>query len=341
MRSIFNEGKKFLPFGFLALLSAMPFRSSSFQLHSVKKIALAFFFFAALQVRAQDGSTDNGDDQPKLKSIKGFHLGMYMGSYFAGKYSAYTYDGYGFDRDGNKNNFYNSVLYRRIVYDYGGGNNQPDRIAPAIGVAPGDWSFDSTDMPAKMRYNIAFQFGLNTRYCYDDNNALVMDLDAIKLTATGDFTITKVNYNTSTTSGPQGPYIYQPFAIVGTEERLVFRFGYQHISGDRNTPFRFFYEIGPDLMLARVDRVQTNINGLQIDLNAYYTQPLPGYSAYRPKNFTGEGFGLFGGMGLDINTGGKWSLQFLYSPSYDLVKIGQDPKRKFQNAVGLRMYYNL
>jgi hypothetical protein len=227
------------------------------------------------------------------------------------------------------------------VYDYGGGNNFPDQIAPAINVAHGDWSFDSTDMPAVMKYNIAFLFGLDTKYVMDKRNALVMNLQLAKLTAHGDFTITKVNYNTSQTSGPQGAYVYEPFAIIGSEQRMAAQVGFQHFFGEDDSKVNFFMEGGPDLTVAKYDKNEIEINYLRIDLTQYYTNPIPGYSPYRPKNLTGFGFGVFAGMGWNLSTGGHWSAQFLYSPSYDLVNIGEMPKRRLQHGVGFRMYYQL
>ena len=319
---------------------AMP----SFAIAKSGIISALIFLACTGKLHAQETGDDGGSK--KYRDAKGFHAGLYIGSLFASKYSAATYDGYGFDINGNKNNFSNSLMYRRIVYDYGGGNNFPDQIAPAVGVVPGDWSFDSTDMPALMKYTIAFQVGLDLKYYVDKKSAFVFNLNASKLTAHGDFTITKVNYNTSLTGGPQGPYVYDPFVIIGTEQRLIFQFGFQHISHIKNEDhekklLNFFYEIGPDLVLAKYDKNQIDINGLRIDLNAYYTTPIPGFSAYRPKNLTGEGFGIWGGLGWDLNTGGKWSMQFLYSPSYDKINIGKDPKRTLQHGIGIRMYYDL
>jgi hypothetical protein len=299
-------------------------------------------FAALLSGKTSFSQEIDDDDQPKkLHGPEGFHVGLYTGVLFANKYPASTYDGYGFDINGVKNNFENSIMKRRILYDYGGGNNFPDQIAPAIGVAHGDWFFDSTDMPLTMRYNIAFLFGLDTKYTISKKSSFIMNLQLAKLTAHGDFTITKVNYNTSQTSGPQGAYIYEPFGIIGTEQRMILQVGYQYLFGEKDSKVNFFLEGGPDLTIAKYDKNLIEINSLHIDLTQYYSVPLPGYSAYRPKNLTGFGFGVFTGMGWNLNTGGKWSVQFLYSPSYDLLNIGDAPERKLQHGLGFRAYYVL
>ena len=296
-------------------------------------------FFICQGVFSQTTNWADEKKPAKPRKVKGFHAGIYMGTLFANKYSAFTYDGHGFDREGRRYNFNNSLMNYQIHYIYGGGNNLPDQIAPALGVATTDWSFDSTDMPIKMRYNVAFQVGFNGRYCFDNKNAIILNVNGSKLTATGDYTIVTYNNINSNPSLPQNSTLYVPFAIVGTEQRLAFQLGYQNI-GSSNDKFNFFWEMGMDLNIAKADKNLTSINGLVIDLNSTYYNPLAGYSPYRPPNYTGFGLGFFGGMGIDMNMGGKWSAQLLYSPSFDKINIGDTPRFKLQNAIGFRGYYN-
>ena len=77
---------------------------------------------------------DNSDNAPDINSKKKFHIGLYVGSLFANKYTAGMYDGSGFDIDGNKNSFENSLMYQKIILQYGGGygNGQIDQIAQAL-----------------------------------------------------------------------------------------------------------------------------------------------------------------------------------------------------------------
>ena len=95
---------------------------------SISKILLLIFFLAAGNVCF----SQDGDSPAPIKNGKGFHVGVYLGSFFANKYTSSLYDGYGYDVDGAKNDFLNSFMYRRIVIDYGGGNSQTDQVAVAL-----------------------------------------------------------------------------------------------------------------------------------------------------------------------------------------------------------------
>ncbi|MCC6691412.1 MAG: hypothetical protein IT235_07755 [Bacteroidia bacterium] len=280
------------------------------------------------------------DDQDSVsappKSLKGFHAGLFVGSYFANKYTARLYDGYGYDYNSNKNDFANSWMNRKINYEYGGGNGQPDRIATALNVNHGSWSFSESDMPINLKYNIAILLGANTRYCFNNLNAIVFNVYASKLTVSGNFTITLNTAQVNTTM--PGYTNTKTFSIMGNEQRLLFQAGYQRIIGDEDSPLNCFVEIGPSLSMAKFDKNQILINTLQIDITTQYN-PI-GYVTYRAKNLTGVGFGVFGGLGINLNANAKWTLQLLYTPSYDKINIGADAKSTLQHAAGLRAYYN-
>src|SRR5688572_7321666 len=110
-------------------------------------------------------------DDPEFEGMpvnrKGFHTGLYIGSYFADNHTAHMYDGYGFDAEGGKNNFEGSFMYQKIILQYGGGYGQTDYIAEALGVNPEDWTFDESDMPTNMRYKTSFLIGFHNRYSVD------------------------------------------------------------------------------------------------------------------------------------------------------------------------------
>ena len=268
--------------------------------------------------------------------MKGFHIGLFTGTLFANKYTSSLYDGYGFDPDGNKNIFQNSFMNRRINIENGGYYGGPDRIAQALGVNHSDWSFSETDMSTNLKYNVAFMVGFNSRYCFNNKDAIIFNVNGSKLTLNGNFTITINN-----------PYGGQPAirtcSIIGGEQRLLMQIGYQRIMGD-NDKFNFFMEGGFTLSLAKYLSNQINITGtnaansLTLDLSGYYSQPL--YNSFRAKGLTGVGPGLFAGMGINMSISPKWTIQLLYQPSYELINIGDNPKHKLQNALGLRAYYN-
>ena len=81
-------------------------------------------------------------------------------------------------------------------------------------------------------------------------------------------------------------------------------------------------------------------NNIYIDLmNVYYNQSP--YDYYSAKYLVGVGIGAFGGFGFNYCINPKYTLQLLYSPSYDRISLGYNPKFKLQHGVGLRIYFNL
>jgi hypothetical protein len=297
---------------------------------------IGFFLFFSVPVFSQGTDSTNTDDDNPADTInlKGFHLGLQAGVAFANKYTTNLYNGYGLDVNGNRNTFYNSFLYQQIVINYGGGNGRTDLIAQALKVNPGQWSFDESCMPVNLKYNIALLVGLNTRYCFDNKNAIILNANATKLTVNGNFII---NTSAANSSGIQGATTYQTFVITGGEQRLMTQLGCQRVLGD-NDKFNFFVEGGIDLTLAKFMKNQININNLIIDLTPYYSYPA--YGSVRSHNLIGVGLGAFAGFGFNLSISSKYTIQLLYNPSYDRINIGASPKYTLQQSIGFRAYYN-
>jgi len=313
--------------------------------HFFSAFALIVFFLFSTNCFSQD---EEESASQKNNNGKGFHAGLYIGSLFANQYTSKFYDGYGYDENGKRNDFWNadlyksSFMYRRIVYDYGGGNGQPDQVAQALGVDPAanpkEWNFDQTDMPANMKYNPAFLIGLQMNFGITKKDALLLNVNASKLNLTGNFTIIVTN----PLIGPQPPgnENIKTFSITGGEQRLMFQLGYRRILGNtEESLLNFFIEGGATVNMTKFLRNQITINNLQIDLGYYYTQPY--FPTYHAKFLSGIGFGAFAGFGLDLRANPKWTLQLLYHPAYEKINIGEEPKLSLQHAIGLRAFYNL
>ena len=284
---------------------------------------------------AQDETTNNDEEKPvKTKSGKGLHAGLYVGSYFANKYTAILYDGYGVDMEGNRNTFATSFMSRKINDEYGGNNGQPDLIAQQLGVDHGMWSFTESDMPINIKYNVAFMVGLATKLGINKKEAIILNVNSVKLTASGNFTITLDKPLNSNQLYGQ----YRTFGIRGTEQRLFLQLGYSRIVGD-NDNLNFLVEGGLTGNTVKFDKNQIQINNLTLDLTTYYN--LPGYAVYRPKGFSGFGLGAFAGLGFNLSMSDKATVQLLYTPSFEKINIGFSPTAKLQNAAGLRFYYNI
>ncbi len=288
---------------------------------------------------AQDSTTVDTNFDKTNKNDKGFTFGLYIGTLFANQYTATMYDGYGFDVDGNKLNWENSFMNQKINIQNGGYGypGQPDLIAQELKVDPQTWVFDQSDMPTNMRYTPAFSVGLAGKYSVDKKNAILLNVNASKLNISGNFVIITPLSNTGSTT--QLNDRIKTFGIKGGEQRLIIQLGYQHLFGD-NEKFNFFLEGGLNATLAKFDRNNIVINNLQIDLVAYNN------SVYYPTNVPvkkpiGIGFGVFTGMGVNINFNPKTVIQLVYNPTFEKINMGQSPALKLQNSIGVRLFYDM
>lgn len=312
---------------------------------NLKKLTPVFLIYLMLLCNssfAQDNdSINDGANSTRLKE-KGFHAGVYVGAYWANKSSASLFDGYGFDEFGIRNTFANSILYNQIVNVYGGGYNGVDLIAQLLNVDHKDWYFNEQDMPTNLKYTTTYLVGLNTRFQVDKKTNITFNINASKLIVNGKFTIS----STTTSNGFQSQPIQNQFTITGGEQRLMMQLGYQRIIGN-NKKLNFMLEGGLNVVFSKAQKniaylTSSSYNGannITIDLMSIYNQ-VP-YNTYSPKYLIGAGIGAFGGVGIHLTINPKYTVQLLYSPSYDRISIGYNPKFRLQNGFGLRFYYNL
>ncbi len=260
--------------------------------------------------------------------------GIYFGSYFANKYSASAYNGYGFDIYGTRNTFFNSWMYQKIVMENGGGYGQHDYIADALGVDQKQWGFSESDMPFNMHYTPAIVVGASFKIPLNDRNFLLVNVNGTKLNIEGNFTISLIK---PSNPNPAITNTISSFPIKGGEQCLFFQAGFQHLFG-QDDKFNFLLEGGIVGTLSKFDRNYIYINTLQIDLTYYANQALytGSYPIKRPVGFA---VGAFAGMGANIDVSSKFNVQLLYSPSYEKIAIGNNPKLKLQHGIGLRFYY--
>jgi len=297
-------------------------------------ISLIFVQQFSVDAIAQDES--NAEDSiVSFKGAEGFHIGFYIGAFFPNKNSATVYDGYGFDENGNRKEFSESFMYRKIVIENDPNNGNVDRIAPELGVVNhDDWRFTESDMPVNLKYSTAFLFGLALNYGLDKKQSILANLNFAKLRVTGNFTIETRN----TVNQQLQDFTNNQFAIVGSEQRMMIQLGYSRILGD-NEKGNFFIEAGLCVNNAKLEKNFVQINSLEFDLTTFDQNVVGGSSVYADQ-YTGWGFGAFAGFGLNLTMNPKYTIQFLYTPSYETINLGPEPITAVQHAVGLRAYYN-
>ena len=308
-----------------------------FQISSVLRTSLlVLLLLIRSKSFAQSGTDEDVPDKPqRMRPIERFQFGLYLGTYFANSYTANVYDGYGYDIYGLRNDFTNSFLNRAIYYN-SGINGQKDNIAQQLGVQPGEWSFGESDMPVNLTYNVAFAVGFNGRICINRRDAIIFNVNASRINASGNFTITLTNPNPNAQA--PGYVNYKTFNITGREQRLMFQVGLQRLLGDIGK-FNLFIEGGLTSTLAKYDNNVIVINKLTVDLASFYNQA--GVVSYRPSILTGIGLGAFGGIGVNMTANRNTVVQLVYNPTYETIKIGADPKLALQQYIGLRVYGHL
>lgn len=308
-------------------------------------LLLGLFF--SHNISSQDLYETNENDSIYIPPIdKSFHAGVYVGTFWANHYTAYLYDGYGFDQNGQRNSFENSILYQQIVNVYGGAYGGNDLIAQLLNVDHKDWYFTEKDMPTNLRYSTSYLVGLNTRYQLHKKASISLNINGTKLSVNGKFTISSTSPNTGFSNPYQNATKINQFTIVGTEQRLNFQFGYQRILGNHEK-LNFMIEGGMNLIFSKAQKNQAFLtsdlnngqNNISFDLMSIYNQPP--YNFYSAKYFIGVGIGAFGGIGLHLTINPRYAIQLVYSPSYDRISLGYNPKFSLQHGVGLRIYYNV
>jgi hypothetical protein len=323
----------------------------NFKLNVSYSILLVILFLKSNTINAQEyepSVQDTANQSSNYVVGKGFHLGLYVGAYWANRSTAYLYDGYGFDQNGQRNTFANSILREQLVNVYGGGNGGTDLIAQLLNVASTDWYFRETDMPFNLRYTTTYLLGLNMRYQINKKAGITLNINASKLIVNGKFTIGTTGNSLGSGSGTglvNQAKIHQ-FTITGAEQRLLFQLGYQRIIG-KHEKLNLMVEGGLNVTLSKAQKNQaflnSDLNGgtnnFTIDLMSAYNQPP--YNFYSAKYLIGAGVGAFGGIGLHLTINPRYTIQLLYTPSYDRINLGYTPNFRLQHGVGLRVYYNV
>ncbi|PBQ34664.1 hypothetical protein CNR22_23770 [Sphingobacteriaceae bacterium] len=295
------------------------------------------FLSALLLLSAPFAAQDNDQDEDTkpIRKKSRFLTGVYVASYFANKSTAGIYNGYGFDYYGVRNSFANSLMYQKIINEYGYGYGLHDQVADAIGVDQGAWQFTESDMPTNMRYTPAVIVGANFKIPVDQKNFIIVNVNGTKINLEGNFTITKTRPSNPDPSVNSNIVVC---GIQGREQRLQFELGYQHLAGS-DEKFNMLLEFGLVGTLAKSDRNMIFINNLQIDLNSYWNQALYPNSVGMPRRLLGFGVGGYAGIGANIDVSPKFNVQLLYKPSLEKINMGDTRKLKLQNALGLRVYY--
>ena len=297
-------------------------------------VILPLHFLILQPVMAQDETEET--EEVVYKGAEGFHLGFYIGGLWANKNSAYVYDGYGYNPYGIKVNFENSYMFRKIVIENDPNLGYTDLIGPELGVVNyEDWRFLEDMMPTNLKYETSFLLGIAMNYGFDKNQSIIFNFNFSKLKMLGNFTLQTRN---TAFNQQLEEWTNHQFAVSGIEQRLFLQLGYSRILGN-HPKANLMVEGGFVVNYTSVKEHDAHINSLYIDLT-YHEDNLHGLSNTFYTHYNGWGFGGFAGIGLNLTINPKYTLQFLYTPSYEKINNGPESTTGMQNALGLRAYYN-
>ena len=237
------------------------------------------------------------DDEEQEDTLQGLSFGLNLGSYFANAETANIYNGSGpFAEDVNAaagvrwysiperigidgpfamsndireiQNFYNTQTYT-FPYDYA---------------------------PTNMRYNPAMYVGLNIKWNFNRYAALLMNLNACRLKAVGQFTM-QLPPTSQTAQNNVGPTL---LSVAGEEQRFNLNLGYRQgwMMGDYSN---FFVQVGGSMLCTKWMRNYVLVADRQFDLIT--SGFVAGQTPMSAVPNTGVGFGAFVETGVEFWVG--------------------------------------
>ena len=238
---------------------------------------------------------------------RGISFGLNLGTYLANKGSAPFYSGAGLYSLNDNQAVMNTIESRLFL------GTTPQQVQNSIGAEGFTVPFDSS--PANMRYNPGLMVGFRTMFRFNNENALVLDMNYANLKAADKFTLV-TNLLPDNGQGTQDIRLYN---IIGEEDRLALSLGYR--TGLMiNETSNWFFGFG-----AAMTAVRLNANYLEIEGNTY--DLWVGFVG--PNNFNGPtgnltstGFGFYGETGVELFFADKYEAHLGMKLSRDRIIMG-------------------
>ena len=291
---------------------------ASFQLLSL----LIFYACCEVSVQAQQplflGVSNNSyvyeEDEEQEDTLQGLSFGLNIGSYFANSETANIYNGSGpFAEDVNAaaNVRWYSIPERIGIDGPFAQSNDIREIQSFYNAQTYSFPFDYA--PTNMRYNPAMYVGLNLKWNFNRYAALLMNINACKLKAVGQFTM-QLPPTSQTAQNNVGPTL---LSIAGEEQRFNINLGYRQgwMMGDYSN---FFVQVGGSMLGTKWMRNYVLVADRQFDLIT--SGFVAGQTPMSATPNTGVGFGAFVQTGVEFWVG-KYSFDIGLGFSRDKVII--------------------
>lgn len=239
-------------------------------------------------------SSGLNDDEIEEEGIRGLTFGLNLGSYFGNSRTANVYNGSGpfagYINDAAMVRWYS--IPERIGMDGPFALSNDVRDIQTYYNTQSYW-FNADFAPTNMRYNPAMYVGLNLKWNFNRYAAIIMNMNATKLKAVGQFTmqITPSSQNNQFNSGTQ------LLSVAGEEQRFNLNLGYRQgwMMGDMSN---FFVQVGGSMLGTKWMSNYVLVANRQYDL---ITQSfVAGQTPMSANPNTGLGFGAYIETGVEF-----------------------------------------
>ena len=266
-------------------------------------------------ISAYSNVSDYDDEEMEEDSIWGLSFGLNLGAYFGNPKTASVYNGggpfEGYINDAAMISWYS--IPDRIGME-GPFQNDPNTVNVIKEFYNTQYyDFNSDYASTNMRYNPAMYVGLNVKWNFNRYAALVMNMNAAKLKAVGQFTmqVTPSSQNNQFNAGTQ------LLSVAGEEQRFNLNLGYRQgwMMGDMSN---FFVQVGGSMLGTKWMRNYALVANREFDLITQ--QFVQGQQTLASTPNTGVGFGAYIETGIEFWIG-KYSFDLGFGFSRDKVII--------------------
>lgn len=294
------------------------------KIHASFQLLSLLIFYACIEVSVQAqhplflGVSNNSfvyeEDEEQEDTLQGLSFGLNIGGYFANSETANIYNGSGpFAEDVNAaaNVRWYSIPERIGIDGPFAQSNDIREIQSFYNTQTYSFPFDYA--PTNMRYNPAMYVGLNLKWNFNRYAAILMNINACKLKAVGQFTM-QLPPTSQTAQNNVGPTL---LSIAGEEQRFNINLGYRQgwMMGDYSN---FFVQVGGSMLGTKWMRNYVLVADRQFDLIT--SGFVAGQTPMSATPNTGVGFGAFVQTGVEFWVG-KYSFDIGLGFSRDKVII--------------------
>jgi hypothetical protein len=279
-------------------------------------LVLAPFTAAAQQALSPTGSNwkslmnepEDEVEEEEEDPFRGFSIGLNIGTYFASKKTGNFYNGScPVDLEENPNGVQCYSIQERLdILTFNERNQLLQQFDNATSV---EVPFDS--YPLNMRYTPAFMVGMQIKYNFNRDNAIVFNVNSMRLKAVDVFTLRFIG----TPMQQNAQQDIRTFQITGTEQRFNFSLGYR-MGAEMNPMTNWYLQPGVSMLGTQFEKNEIFIGDRTYDLFIGAQNPqqiLP----YQPR--TDIGFGGYIATGFEFFIKEKYSFDISFGFSRDKV----------------------